>query len=82
MAVELTAPERPRDPIGWPRGIATGVAIVALAAVALVYVPNLVLTKLTGLDRSGRVAVASAWFFVALALLAWGLRRLQAHREI
>jgi hypothetical protein len=68
--------------IGWARALASGLVIVVVAVVALVYVPDLFLRRLTGLDRSGRVAVATAWFFVVLVALAWGVRRLQAHEEI
>jgi hypothetical protein len=60
----------------------SGIAIVAAAALVLVYAPDLVLTRVTGVGRSGRVAIATAWFYVTLLGLAWALRRLQAHREI
>lgn len=68
--------------MSWARAVITGVVIVAVASVLLVYVPDLALTKLTGLGRSGRVMVGSIWFFVALGGIAWTLRRLQAHRDI
>jgi hypothetical protein len=68
--------------VGWPRAVVTGLVIVAASVGLLMYAPDLFLTQLTGLSRSGRVAIASVWFFVALGLLAWVLRRLQAHREI
>ena len=68
--------------IGWPRAVVSGFLVVAAAVGVLVFVPNLVLTELTGLSRSGRVAIATVWFFVTLSLLGWGLRWLQAHREI
>lgn len=74
--------ERSPASIGWPRAIVSGLIVVAVGVGLLVYIPNFVLTELTGLSRSGRVGIATAWFFVALGLLMWGLRRLQAHREI
>ncbi len=64
------------------RAAVTGVLIVVVAFLALVYVPNLVLTKASGLDRSGRVLVATVWFTVAVVGLLWALRRLQARRVI
>ena len=63
----------------WPRAAAIGVGLVALAFVLLVYVPDQLLTSLSGMARSSRVAVTTAWFTVALAGLLWALRRLQAH---
>lgn len=56
--------------------------IVVVAVGLLAYVPNLVLTRLTGLSRGGRVAIATTWFFLALGGLAYALRQLQGHREI
>ncbi len=66
----------------WLRGIASGIAVVAAAFVVLVYVPNLLLSKLSGLDRSGRVAITTIWFTVSLVGLLWGLRRLQSRHVI
>ena len=62
----------------WPRAAAIGVGLVALAFVLLVSVPDQLLTSLSGMARSSRVAVTTAWFTVALAGLLWALRRLQA----
>jgi hypothetical protein len=67
---------------GWVRALLTGLGIVVGLAVLLVWVPELVLTRLTGIGRSGRVAIATAWFFVALGAAAWALRSLQARRII
>jgi hypothetical protein len=58
------------------------VVIVALGVALLVLVPNLILTRVGGLDRSGRVALATVWFFGMLAAFAWLLRRLQARHLI
>jgi hypothetical protein len=58
------------------------VVVVAIGIVLLVVVPNLIVTRLGGLDRSGRVALATVWFFGMLAAFAWLLRRLQARHLI
>jgi hypothetical protein len=58
------------------------VVVVAIGIVLLVVVPNLIVTRLGGLDRSGRVALATVWFFGMLAGFAWLLRRLQARHLI
>jgi hypothetical protein len=47
-----------------------------------VVVPNLLVTKLTGLSRDGRVAAATVWFAVLLAGTARVLRRIQARNII
>ena len=54
-----------------------GCLVVLIAFLALVYVPDL-LVSMSGVGRSTRVALATAWFTVALCGLLWGLRRLQA----
>jgi len=64
--------------MSWPRAALFGVAIVAVAFVLLVYVPDLFLSSLSGVGRSTRVALATGWFTVASAALLWTLRRLQA----
>lgn len=85
-----TAPQEPQtDPagvsrpgFGWVRATATTAVIVVIGGALLLYTPDLVLTRLTGISRSARVAVATGGFLVALAVLAWALRRLQARRLI
>jgi apolipoprotein N-acyltransferase len=62
----------------WPRAAVAAVAGVVVAFFALVYVPDLLVSSLSGVDRSTRVALATAWFMVALVGLLWALRRLQA----
>jgi len=69
-------------PFGWVRALLTGLGIVVAIGGLLVWVPGLAVTRLTGLGRSGRVAIATAWFFVALGFVAWALRSLQARRVI
>lgn len=78
----MATQEHAQTSVGWPRALISGFLVVGAAVGVLVHVPNLVLTELTGLSRSGRVAIATVWFFVALGLLGWVLRRLQARREI
>jgi hypothetical protein len=68
--------------LSWPRAIVATVVVVALGIVLLVIVPNLIVARLGGLDRSGRVALATVWFFGMLAGFAWLLRRLQARHLI
>ena len=65
------------QPIGWITAAFRAAVILVVATVLLVIVPNLLLTKLTGLSRSACVAVASTWFVVAFTSCAWTLRRLQ-----
>jgi hypothetical protein len=68
--------------LGWWRAAATAVAILAVGAGVFVYAPNWVLVHLTGLSRSGRVAVATTGFLVLLVAMAFVLRRLQRRRLI
>jgi len=71
-----------RVALSWPRAIVATVVIVVLGVALLVVVPNLILTRVGGLDRSGRVGLATVWFFGMLAALVWLLRRLQARHLI
>lgn len=77
-----SAGDRMRRSMGWGIAIPAGIGIVAVAAVLLVWIPDLFLTKLSGMGRSGRVTVATIWVFVFLVVFAWILRRLQARRVI
>jgi xanthine/uracil permease len=63
--------------MSWPKAIALGVVIVAVMFGLLVVVPDLLVGNLSGIARSGRVAVATGWFVIALVGLLWSLRRLQ-----
>jgi hypothetical protein len=69
------------SPIGWIRAVLTAVGIAVVGIAALVYGTNAVLTRVHSLNRSNRVAIATAMFFVGLLALAWALRRLQ-HRHV
>ena len=51
----------------WVRAAVVAIALVAIAFGALVYVPDLLLTSLTGVARSTRVFVATVWFTAAVA---------------
>jgi hypothetical protein len=66
-----------RTEIGWWRATVSSVVILVVGIGVLVYGTNAVLTRLLGLSRSGRVAIATTLFFVAFGALAWSLRRLQ-----
>lgn len=66
----------------WTRAFLSGVVIVAAAFVLLVVIPDLILSEVTGVERGGRVALATIWFSVSLAGLLWGLRRFQSRRII
>jgi len=71
-----------RVTLSWPRAVAITGALVALGVALLIVVPNLIVTRLGGLDRGQRVGLATIWFFGMLAALAWLLRRLQARKLI
>ena len=66
----------------WPRAVVAAVVVVVVGVGLLVVVPNLIVTRLGGLDRGQRVGLATIWFFAMLAGLAWLLRRLQARQLI
>lgn len=69
--------DTPQALIGWPRAIATALIVALIGLGLLAYGTNALLTKLTGLDRSQRVGVSTAYFIVVLAALGYALRRLQ-----
>lgn len=64
--------------MSWPRAGLAGAVLVAVTFAVLVYVPDLLVSSLSGVDRSTRVLLATTWFTVAVAALMWGLRKLQA----
>jgi len=69
----------PAASIGWVRAVLTGMIVLVVGLAASVGVANLILTKATGLSRSVREYVASLVFLAVVFVLAWALRRLQAH---
>jgi hypothetical protein len=68
-------PDRGR--VGWVRAILSGAAVLVVGFVATVLVANVIMTKATGISRDTAAYLASAWFVVALCVVAWILRRLQ-----
>ena len=68
--------------ISWPRAIVAAVLIAAVGILALVSVPNWILTRIHGKTRSSLVALVTIGFFVVLFALAWTLRWLQRKRVI
>ena len=74
--------ERQRlDEMGWGRAILTTAIIAVVGIAVLVYLPNLVLLRVHGIARGGRVAVATTIFAIAVVSFGWVLRKLQ-HRGI
>jgi hypothetical protein len=71
-----------RGTIRWGRALVSGLLIVALGFLGCVYVPNLIVTDFSGMARSTRADLAAAVSLVALAFVAWVLRRLQSRRLI
>lgn len=68
--------------IGWPRALASGLGILIVGFIAGVYATNAVVTKVTGVSRATRQYLAGALLLVAVAAMAWVLRRLQARRIV
>ena len=64
--------------MSWLRAALAGAAVVFVAFIALVYVPDALVSSISGVSRSTRVALATAEFTVATAAILWGLRRMQA----
>lgn len=71
-----------QPPIGWGRATVLALAILAVGAACFVFLPNWVLTNLTGLSNDARIALATIGFFALLVGSAWLLRRLQARGVI
>ena len=68
--------------LSWPRAVVTTLAILVVAVALLVFGSNAMLTRLTGLSRSGRVGVVTVWFFAVFFALAATMRWLQRRRLI
>jgi hypothetical protein len=68
-----------RSSIGWVRALLTGLGLVAAGLVASVGIADVILTRATSLSRNLREYAASVVFLAVVFLLAWALRRLQAH---
>lgn len=78
----VDAPDSSAPVIGWTRAILSAVAILVVAVAVLVYGADAALKRLTGLERSQRVGIATALFFLGLLVLAWLLRWLQKRHLI
>jgi hypothetical protein len=77
------ASDEPDDAaLSWPRAAVTAAVTLVAGIALLVVVTNTIVTKVTGVDRHVRVGLATAWFALALAGLAWALRRLQARHVV
>jgi hypothetical protein len=68
--------------IGWWRALATGIAVLVVGFAGAVLGANAILTKSLALTRTAREWLATALFFVVIALLAAVLRWLQHRRLI
>jgi hypothetical protein len=64
--------------MSWLRATVAGIVLVAVGFAVLVYVPDLLVSSLSGVNRSMRVLLATTWFAIAIVALLWGLRKLQA----
>ena len=67
--------------MSWIRAVITGLLVVAAAFLLLVVVPDQILA-ISGMSRSSKVFYATVEFSVALALMLYGLRRLQQRRVL
>ncbi|HVM66296.1 MAG TPA: hypothetical protein VMU14_15615 [Acidimicrobiales bacterium] len=67
--------------IGWPRAIATAVAVLVVGIGGAVFGANAILTKSLALTRTAREWLATALFFAVLIVLAAALRWLQ-HKKL
>jgi hypothetical protein len=67
--------------IGWPRALASGLAILLVGFGGAVVGANSILTKSLALRRTPREWLATGLFFLVVLVLAWVLRRLQ-HRKL
>lgn len=62
---------------GWLGALGRGAIVLGVGFGLLVLGPQLILTQATGIERSGRVALATIWFTIWLVVLAVAMRRLQ-----
>ncbi len=67
--------------ISWPRALGSGLAIVIVGFLAVVYLPDMIVGQSSG-TRDQRVYLAAGLSVVAVIVLAWVLRRLQSRRLI
>jgi len=76
------SPDARRAGIGWGRAIASAVAIVVIAFVGAIWLPDFLLRELSTVGRDTRVLIASTISVMLVVVIAWGLRRLQATGRI
>jgi len=62
--------------VSWWRALVVGLLVTIVATVMLVVVPD-ALVSMSGMARGRRVLLATAWFTLAIAAMAWAMRRLQ-----
>jgi hypothetical protein len=65
--------------VSWFRAAITGLLVVAVTFLLLVYVPDAII-NISGMSRSKKVFFATTEFLVALPLLWFALRRLQQRK--
>jgi hypothetical protein len=65
--------------VSWPVATVVAIGAVAVAAALLALVPHLLVSRLSGIAREGRVAIATAYEPIAFALVVWGAVRVQRH---
>jgi len=70
-----------RAGIGWPRAIASGLAVIVVGFFGAVVGPNAILTRSLALTRGARELLATLLFFAVIVIVAAGLRWLQ-HRGL
>jgi hypothetical protein len=58
-----------------------GIVVVVVGLLLLVYVPNALVTRLTSVSRSTRVALATGWWALAIVAYPLALRRRQRQRR-
>ena len=63
--------------IGWPRAIATGLAILVVGLVVTVWGSDQIMKQVSGMSRDTLSLIDAAFFVVAVCVIAWVLRRLQ-----
>lgn len=74
--------ERDEADLSWPRAVAVSAAILAAGIGLVVVVTDLLVSEVSGLDRSSRVGLATLWFVVSFGGLMWVVRRLQARHVV
>jgi hypothetical protein len=75
-------PEEEGPTIGWWAAIVIAVAFIVVGFLGAVVGSNAILTKSLALTRTAREWLASALFFVVIAILAVALRLLQRSKVI